>query len=88
MGSAEVAEALRLSDLHGGLLERTEQLVLASGLPVGSGRLQQLAERHQLLQGEEKPVLRIRIFLVFYPDPRLLKLAYFYPFCAAKCYEN
>ena len=57
----EVAEMLRLSHLHAGLLDRTEQLVLASGLPVSSGSLQQLADRHQQLQGEHGnylPVIR------------------------------
>jgi hypothetical protein len=47
---AEVAEAVRLSVLQENLLDRMEQLVLTSGLPI-SGSLQQLAEQHNLIQG-------------------------------------
>ncbi len=50
VGLSEVAEVLRLSSLQENLLDRTEQLVMTSGLPV-MGRIQLLAERHHLLLG-------------------------------------
>ena len=66
-----MTELVRESVLLESLLDRTEQLVLTSGLPM-RGRLHQLAERHSLVFGKSKTVqfnfLKQKLGRVFFKE--------------------